>query len=57
MNSDNSKHRHQLEEALQRTAKTLVRVVSLFMIMVTTVLVYLAFDWKKMDLFGSFGKA
>ncbi|MFN8155279.1 MAG: c-type cytochrome [Bacteroidia bacterium] len=57
MNSDNSKHRHQLEEALQRTAKTLVRVVSLFMIMVTTVLVYVAFDWKKMDLFGSFGKA
>lgn len=56
MSSDNNNHQRHLEEALQRTAKTLVRVVTLFLITVTIVLLYVATDWNAMNLFGSFGK-
>lgn len=56
MNSDSTNNQRHLEEALQRTAKTLVRVVSVFLVAVTVVLLSVAFDWDAMNLFSSFGK-
>ena len=56
MSSDKSPHQKGLEDALQRTAKTLVWVVTLFLMMVTAILLYVAVDWNDKNLFASFGK-